>query len=186
MTELIESAREELKRADHSIYVSLKYTRTVDVIKNTIKRLLSAFDITIVEALEYAKTKKKISDIPTNAKHRALTVSQLFPEIKKSIDFYTLLKKIDRSEYDKREEYRKHVTLITKSLDKTVNVDIETLIKYFENTMLFVEAIDQFITHDVLSLPSTATKKSVKSPTMKKAKKVVKKAKKVVKKNSKK
>ena len=67
-----------------------------------------------------------------------------------------------------------------------MNVDIETLIKYFENTMLFVETIDHFITHDVLSLPPTTTKKSTKISTVKKAKKNTKKAAKAVKKTSKK
>ena len=35
--ELEDNAKQELKRADHLLYVTLKYTRTVDVIKNTIK-----------------------------------------------------------------------------------------------------------------------------------------------------
>ena len=38
MDDLVEGAKEELKRADHSIYITLKYTRTVDVIKNIIKQ----------------------------------------------------------------------------------------------------------------------------------------------------
>jgi len=34
MRESIENAVEELKRVDHSIFVSLKYTRTVDILVN--------------------------------------------------------------------------------------------------------------------------------------------------------
>ena len=40
-------ADEELKRADHMIYVTLKYTRTADVIHNILKRLINAFDVSI-------------------------------------------------------------------------------------------------------------------------------------------
>jgi len=161
----MESAKEELKRADHSIYVSLKYTRTVDVIKNTIKRLLSAFDIAILQFLEYAKDKKKISAVPTNAFQRAVSVSQLVPHLKKNIDFYFMLKKVDRADYDKREEYRKNVTLIAKTLEKKIDVNIEALIKYFEYTVVFVDSIEHLIREDVFK------KKRVKKTVKKKVKK---------------
>ena len=58
-----ESAEEELKRADHLLYVTLKYTRNVDVIKNIIKRLINAYDYAVLEALKYLKV-KNISDVP--------------------------------------------------------------------------------------------------------------------------
>ena len=43
----LDEAKEEIKRADHLIYISLKYTKTVDVIKITIQRLINAFDFAI-------------------------------------------------------------------------------------------------------------------------------------------
>ena len=49
---MIPEAKEELKRADHLLYVTLKYTRTADVIKNTIHRLLNAIDYAIIFSLE--------------------------------------------------------------------------------------------------------------------------------------
>ncbi len=52
--DLEDSALQELKRADHLIYVTLKYTRTVDVIKNTIKRL----KIKITKRLRKIKERK--------------------------------------------------------------------------------------------------------------------------------
>ena len=90
--ELTESALEEIKRADHSIYVSLKYTRTVDIIKNTIKRLISAMDISIIQGLEYAKQEKKLKSIPQSARQRANDIVKLYPQMKKSIEFYQRLK----------------------------------------------------------------------------------------------
>ncbi len=42
--EFLETAQDELKRADHLMFVSLKYTRTVDVIKSIITRLKAAID----------------------------------------------------------------------------------------------------------------------------------------------
>ena len=63
MKELLKDAKEELKRVDHLIYVSLKYTRTVDVIRNVIDRLISSFDFVADGLLQKALDEKKIKEI---------------------------------------------------------------------------------------------------------------------------
>ncbi len=60
MEESLENAADELKRAEHLMYVSLKYTRTVDMIRHLVEKLISTFDYGVVSLLEYAKEKKKI------------------------------------------------------------------------------------------------------------------------------
>jgi len=57
MNDYLLEAREELKRLEHIIYVSLKYTRTVDVIVNALTRMVSTFDLIIEAFLEKAKIK---------------------------------------------------------------------------------------------------------------------------------
>ena len=64
MSEFLEAAIGELKRADHLIYVSLKYTRTVDVIKNILERLILCFDSTFDYLVEYLSESKKIEELP--------------------------------------------------------------------------------------------------------------------------
>ena len=59
MNEFLAEAREELKRVEHIIYVSLKYTRTVDVLRNALNRLVSLFDFLIEVLVEHAKKEKK-------------------------------------------------------------------------------------------------------------------------------
>jgi hypothetical protein len=181
--ELAESALEELKRADHSIYVSLKYTRTVDIIKNTIKRLLSAYDISIIQGLEYAKEKKKISSIPASARQRADLIIRFYPQTKKNIKFYHRLKNVDRAEYTKKEEYRKNVALIAKVAGKKKEVNMELLKEYFDFTVCFVRGMI-----DITSKPTfpTAQKTKIIQPIKKKVKKVVKKVVKTTKKSTKK
>ena len=139
--ELVESAKEELKRADHSIYVTLKYTRTVDIIKNIIKRLISASDIAILEALHYLQAKKKIKEIPPASKKRADVVASALPDFKKEIEFYFLLREIEIAPYTKREEYRKNVALVTTVNGKTIVVDNETVRKHFERIVQFVDKV---------------------------------------------
>jgi len=144
MTEdLAETARDELKRADHSIFVSLKYARTVDIIKNTIKRLISAIDVGIMEICEYLKTKKKIKVVPAATKLRADLVTKAYPQTKEYIAFYYLLKDIDHAKYDKREEFRKNVELIALIGAERKPVNIEILKEYYRKTVSFIDLVDE-------------------------------------------
>jgi len=171
INELAESALEELKRADHSIYVSLKYTRTVDIIKNTIKRLLSAFDISIIQGLEYAKEKRKLPNIPSSSRTRAELISKLFPNTKKSIEFYFKLKNIDRADYTKKEEYRKNVAFIANIGNKKAEVGTEELREFFDFTACFSRGIT-----DITSQKTFANAQKVEIPQpIKKKKKTLKK-----------
>ena len=143
--DLAETAREELKRADHSIYVSLKYTRTVDIIKNTIKRLISAFDLALLDVCEHLRAKRKIKSIPTVAILRADTVSKNLPDLKPYIEFYNMLKDIDKAKYDKKEEYRKNVTLIVYIGNKRIDVDIKTLEIYYNKVNDFLNMVESLM-----------------------------------------
>ena len=52
MHEYLVNAKEDMKRISHSVYVSLKYTRTVDVIKNILKRMITTLNHVILDLLE--------------------------------------------------------------------------------------------------------------------------------------
>jgi len=139
----LDEAKEEIKRADHLIYISLKYTKTVDVIKITIQRLINAFDFAILDVLEYAKKKKKIKSIPLSPIMRTEILKNLIKNeiLDDFIDFYFLLKKIDKADFGKKEEYRKNVTLIAFTQPDHININIETLKAFFEKTKRFKEFI---------------------------------------------
>ncbi|QQG38869.1 MAG: hypothetical protein HYS32_00150 [Candidatus Woesearchaeota archaeon] len=142
--------KEALKRADHSIYVSLKYTRTGDIIRNTILRLLEACELVIVEALEHAKKKKKIKVVPATPKEKVDALKKLFKgkgELKGFLEFYDLLKKIKNSRGIGKGEYRKHVNLsvLDGAGKEMLSVDTETLKAYFEKTKEFVAFIRGWI-----------------------------------------
>ncbi|HLD15054.1 MAG TPA: hypothetical protein VJB94_00540 [Candidatus Nanoarchaeia archaeon] len=143
LEDIDENSREELKRADHLLYVSLKYTRTADVIKNTIKRLISAYNFAIFDALTYLKKKKKIKEIPVVPNLRAEALQKLLPAFKNDIKFYFLLKEIDKAEYSKKEEYRKNVALLAHiGHGEVMEVSTAVLKEYYERTVAFVETID--------------------------------------------
>jgi len=133
---MIEDAKEELKRADHLIFVSLKYTRTMDVIESIVKRLISAHKIAVDSLLEYLKNKKKIKEIPLSFKEKLIILKKFKQEeIKEFVEFTRFLIRIDKSEHSKKEEFRKNVALIAEE-DGTIiaEVSINVLKEYYKKT----------------------------------------------------
>ncbi len=134
---------EELKRADHLIYVSLKYTRTCDVMKNAIKRMIASFELVMKEYLEHLRKNKQLEHAPGTAKERALIVKKILGgQVKKYLILYNLLKKIDKADYTATEEFRKNVTLKTKT-PKPIEVKVINLYNYLDQTKSFVIFIRQ-------------------------------------------
>ncbi len=147
MRENIREAEEELKRADHLVFVTLKYTRTADVIQNVISRLINAFDLLILEALEYAKKKRRLKEIPTNpvGKYEALIKVIKNKEIIDFIKLYILLKNIYKSEFTRKGEYRKNVALVALMPGKKYEVNMEKLREFFERTKDFLFFIHNWV-----------------------------------------
>jgi hypothetical protein len=139
-------AKEELKRADHLLYVTLKYTKNIDVIRNAIRRLINACDYTILDVAEWLKEKKKIKNISLMPTERALEVKKHFRKLDllEFIDFYLILKRIDRAEYTRKAEYKKGVKLIAMDEnEESWEVDIEKLYEFFEKTKEFVRYVEE-------------------------------------------
>jgi len=146
MLESLQEAGDELKRADHLIYVSLKYTRTVDVIKNIIERFINAYDF-----LTNALLKKKIDEgalekLPTSPLERAEDVVKFFPDekVKQNMDIYLLFRKISTADFDRSQEFRRHVTMTAKMKDGTeILVDIDKLYEHYKIIKEFFNFVRQ-------------------------------------------
>ena len=142
MKETIEQAKEELKRVDHLYYVSLKYTKTVDVIKNIIQRLINAYSFTIDALAIYLKNKKKLKTIPNNPIEKAEEIRNIFKDDKDfsdNIDFYFFLRKLNRAEFTRAREFRRHVTMGAKVDGKSYDITIDVIEVYYERAKIFVE-----------------------------------------------
>ncbi len=134
MREESDTAKGQLLRAEHLFYVTLKYTRTADVIRNAIKRLISALDYTVEDMLEI----KRVKNMPTIPLMRVDLLKNVYVRDKKVnelMEFYYLLRRIDKSKYDVKEEFRKNVALIA---DGEV-VNIERLKEFLHKTKEFVD-----------------------------------------------
>ncbi|HLD04622.1 MAG TPA: hypothetical protein VJG90_02785 [Candidatus Nanoarchaeia archaeon] len=147
MKEALEEAKEELKRVDHLIYVSLKYTRTVDVLMNVINRMIDCYSGMIDSLLKWAVEEKKIMELPSSPVERGELVKKLFPEQEfgDNVELYFLLRKIHRSNPQKENEYRRHVTLRTfiEGREEIVNIDIATQYYFFQKK--FFEAVEKVV-----------------------------------------
>lgn len=149
MEEAYRNAVDEIKRVDHLVYVSLKYSRTVDVIKSVIVRLVNCFDHGFDSILKVAKEKNLIDKVPSHPGLRAEGIRNTYPDDEKLlefVDFYLLLKKILRSQYGRREEFRRHVTMITHFDDgNDLDVDIDLIYEYYEKGKAFLHLVKDAI-----------------------------------------
>jgi organic radical activating enzyme len=137
------SATDELKRVDHLIFVTLKYTRTVDIIRNVLKRLQSAFDYQAQDIMEWAHKEGKIEKLPIAPLMKINQMEKVLDgdEVKDIVDFYMILRELLNSEYKKKEEYRKNVAMVSKDHE----INIEKLKELAEKTKNYIYYLKELI-----------------------------------------
>ena len=147
MMEMLDDAGEELKRAEHLIYVSLKYTRTTDVLLNVISRMIEAYEHLIDVLLMYAQEKLDVEQLPKSPLEKGNLVKKTYSEqeIHDNIDLFFLLRKIYRAPYEKEQEYRRHVTLISTIDGREEIINIDVITQYYEfQKQFFRYIVDKF------------------------------------------
>ncbi|MGM5484925.1 MAG: hypothetical protein ACQEP1_03575 [Nanobdellota archaeon] len=142
MKETMVDAVEELKRVDHLIYVSLKYTRTVDVIRGIIKRLIDCFKTALDGMLE--EVKDQVYEVPTAPMLRVKILKEHYDDEKLSeyIDFYLMLRRIYNSDFSRSGEFRKNVTMtITNQGEKPTEITTGKVTEFYEKTKEFLHYV---------------------------------------------
>ncbi|MBT7903352.1 hypothetical protein HN587_05805 [Candidatus Woesearchaeota archaeon] len=141
MNEFYKKSRDELKRADHLIFVSLKYTRTVDVLKSIIERLINCVDFCFNALLTDLVEKGELREIPSAPVPKCKLVKELFADDEKvvqMVELFLLWRRISKAEYSKEFEFRRHVALTAFLKDEeNVKVNIDVITEYFQKTKLF-------------------------------------------------
>ena len=144
----MEEIIQEKISADHLLYVSLKYTKTCDVIKNLILRWRRMIETSIEEILKHAKKKKKISSIPSNPFGKIEEIKKLFKKDKnflEVIELYEMFRKLEDLRIERIGEFRKNVTLKIYYQGKEINVNLEQLKVYAEKMEKFVDSTKEFL-----------------------------------------
>lgn len=136
MRETLEEAYEELKRVDHLIYVSLKYTRTTDVLKNVIERMITTCECMLNTMGEHAKKTGKIKVLPLQPSMKCKELKKLYPDDSMLLDFfefYLLLKTLIKAEFAAVNEYRRHVTLIAQLDEGEYHIHIDKVTEFYKS-----------------------------------------------------
>ena len=144
----MEDIIQEKISADHLLYVSLKYTKTCDVIFILLVRWRKMIETSIEEILKHAKKKKKISLITVSPIEKMEQVKKLFKKDKEFlevIDFYEMLRKLEDLKQERSGEFRKNVNLRIFYQGKEINVNLEKLKEYAENLEKFISKTKQFL-----------------------------------------
>ncbi|MBM3247746.1 hypothetical protein FJZ17_04390 [Candidatus Pacearchaeota archaeon] len=145
---MIETIMKEKISADHLLYVSLKYTKTCDVILNLIKRWIIMINHCIDALLEQQKKRKKIKTIPIAPRQKAELVKQNFknvPEIMKTLVIYDFFKRIDDTRAIKECEFRKDVRLKVVDNGQEIIINLDKLKEYSMTLESFISYIKQFL-----------------------------------------
>jgi len=147
MKESLEKSNEELKRVDHLIYVSLKYTRTCDVFKSIIDRLINSIDFMIDALLKKEIEEKKIENIPPQPRAKCLLLAGKLEsdELKEMCDFYLLLRLINKADFTRAREFRRHVTMTVNIEGEKMEVNIDIITDYYKKTKKYYELIEKII-----------------------------------------
>ena len=145
---MLEQIIKEKTSADHLLYVSLKYTKTCDVILNLIKRWTIMVGFCIDSLLVQAKKMKKVSAIPAAPRQKTELAKKVFkssPEITQAIELHEFFKRTENLTKLREHEFRKNVRLVVNDGGKEVIIDLEKLKEYSRIIDLFIDYTKKYI-----------------------------------------
>jgi len=134
--------------ADHLLYVSLKYTKTSEVILNLILRWTSMINYSFERVLQHAKKKKMIKSIPNSPKPKIDLLKELFKdkkEVMEVIDLYEMFRRVEELKRESEGEFRKNVALKIYYRGDVVKVNLEKLKEYSVTLEKFINYLKQFL-----------------------------------------
>jgi len=144
----MEEIIQEKISADHLLYVSLKYTKTCDVILNLLLRWRKMIDTSIERILKHALKKGKFNKVEENPIGKLNQIKILFKKdenFQKTIDFFIMLKKIEELKKERIGEFRKNVALKVTFKGEEILINLEQLKVYAEMLEKFISTTKQFV-----------------------------------------
>ncbi|HUW43381.1 MAG TPA: hypothetical protein VMV95_00240 [Bacillota bacterium] len=144
----VEELIQEKISADHLLYVSLKYTKTCDVIMNLLLRWRKMIETGIDGLLERAKKKKKISSVPLNPIGKIEAIKILFKKDKEFLEvikMYEMFRKVEELKKERIGEFRKNVALKVLYRGEEITINLEQLKIYAEMLEKFISTTKQFL-----------------------------------------
>ncbi|MEK6890769.1 MAG: hypothetical protein AABX03_01395 [Nanoarchaeota archaeon] len=134
--------------ADHLLYVSLKYTKTSEVIVNLILRWTTMIEYAFDGMLDHMKKKKMIKSIPISPKQKLDLLRDYFkkePIIIKTLDLYEMFRRIEELTKESEGEFRKNVALKVSYRGEIVKINLDKLKEYSMTLERFINYLKQFL-----------------------------------------
>lgn len=138
----------EKTSADHLLYVSLKYTKTCDVILNLISRWQNMIEMSFKALLEEALRQKKIKKMVRSPKEKVETIRKVFKrskEVQDVIPLYIFFRKIPGLPKTREGEFRKNLNLKITDGKNIVDINLDKLKEYEEILERFISYVKHFL-----------------------------------------
>jgi len=119
--------------ADHLLYVSLKYTKTCDVILNLIARWKSLIELSFDSIIAVKIENGKIPEAPKSPKQRLEYIKKYFAKYKAVQDtakLFVFFKRIPDLPKTREGEFRKNVNLKVKLPNDVISINLLKLDEY--------------------------------------------------------
>ncbi|MGC9309080.1 MAG: hypothetical protein ACP5D2_00095 [Candidatus Nanoarchaeia archaeon] len=145
---MVEDIIKEKTSADHLLYVSLKYTKTCDVILNLIARWQSMIETSFDKLINKGVADGKIPSQPISPKQKIEFMKKYFkkyPAIQETIPLYIFFKRIPSLEKKRQGDFRKNVTLKVTQGSKVVEINLDKLQEYAGVLERFISEVKQLI-----------------------------------------
>jgi len=145
---MLEKIKEEKRSAEHLLYVSLKYTKTCDVILNLIARWQVMIEDCMEELLRKIKREKVITAIPLAPKTRVDVLLDSFKKekvVKDVLELYLFFRRIPKDEKIREGEFRKNLALKVFDRGAYVTINVEKLEEWHELLESFISFVEHHI-----------------------------------------
>jgi len=127
--------------ADHLLYVSLKYTKTCDVIINLLLRWKIMIELGIGMLVEKAKKEKKWKTVAAAPRAELVQLKKIYanePTLSKTFELYELFRDVEKLEKVRENEFRKGVNLKVTYKGEIINVNLDKLKEYAQILEKFI------------------------------------------------
>jgi hypothetical protein len=130
--------------ADHLYYVSLKYTKTCDVIINLLLRWKIMIDLGLEKLIDGAKKKKKWKPVPDAPRAKLIQLKKIYSTdslIMEVLKMYELFRDIEKLDKVRENEFRKGVNLKVNQKGEIIDINLEKLGEYSEILERFISSL---------------------------------------------
>tara|TARA_Y100000310_G_C20494608_1_gene720904 strand:- start:260 stop:685 length:426 start_codon:yes stop_codon:yes gene_type:complete len=130
----MENIIKEKISADHLLYVSLKYTKTCDVIINLLHRWKVMIDMGMDKLVERAKKSKKWKPIPNAPRAKLIQLKKIFKKeeiVVETLNLYELFRDVEKLDKIRENEFRKGVNLKVNYKDEEIDINLDKLKEYY-------------------------------------------------------